>query len=222
MLRSPCGANGIARDACAHRSAAPVRRAARPAADPGTPPAASTDGAASGPAAGPPSGTASAGRADVDRPSVRRRCGADRPTDRSADLQRHVVPGCPVAVPRVHRRLLRIAQVLVRRPGGRGDRSIPPTNATSASGRRVPDDEQLLVVRGHPPDPLVEQHLGAGLVELGPEPLVLLRVELQVVRVRSPQQRPDLDPGPRQIGQDRPDRSDRREATSRPGRHASR
>ncbi len=57
----------------------------------------------------------------------------------------------------------------------------------------VLDHEQLLVVRAEPADPLVQQHLPAGLVDLVAQVLVLLGVVGQVLRVRAPDQAADLD-----------------------------
>ncbi len=107
---------------------------------------------------------------------------------RPADLQSNIVPRRPIAVPRIHRRLLRIPQM----PG------IVPALVTQIDPaheghvpRRItpmPDHEQFLMMGRQPPDPLIEQHLRTGLVELGPEQLVLLRVERQVIRMRPPEQ----------------------------------
>jgi hypothetical protein len=101
--------------------------------------------------------------------------------DRSPQLQSSIVPRRPLAVPAIHRRLLRIPEMLpviaalVRQVDTADKSDIPPRFAP------MPHDEQLLMVRGQPSYPLVEQHLGTSLVELRAEPLVLLRVELQVV-----------------------------------------
>ena len=81
------------------------------------------------------------------------------PHHRAADLQRDVVPGRTGPVAPIHRRLLRIAQMA--RVVAAAVAQVDPADERDVRGRIVamPDDEQLLVVRGQPADPLVEQHL---------------------------------------------------------------
>ena len=50
----------------------------------------------------------------------------------------------------------------------------------------VTNDDHLLVVRAAAAHALVEQRLAAGIVDLGTQPLVLLRAEARLVAVRAP------------------------------------
>ncbi len=80
---------------------------------------------------------------------------------------------------------------------------VDPADEGDVPRRLLPvlNDDQLLVVRAEPPHPLVEQHLGARLVELRAEPAVRLRVEAHALGVRAPHQPPDLDARPGEVAE---------------------
>ena len=114
--------------------------------------------------------------------------------DRPAQLEGGIVPWRAVAILGIHRRRLRVTAVVgVVAPAVA---QVDPTDECDVTLRcpAVPDDEQFLMMRGEPRQPLVEQNLAAGFVDLGPQPLVLLPAEPQVIGVRPPQQPADLDP----------------------------
>jgi hypothetical protein len=67
---------------------------------------------------------------------------------------------------------------------------------------RMPEHHQLLVVAARTFDPLVQQHLAAGLVHQLPQPPVLLLAEVRLVRVGAPQQPTDLDTAAGEVDQD--------------------
>ena len=81
-------------------------------------------------------------------------------------------------------------------------RSMPPTNATSRSGRPVAQHDDLLVVGAQRADPHVQQALAAGVLDLLAEVTVLGRAEAQPVEVRAPHQ-PPHDDAPRRRGGER-------------------
>lgn len=104
-------------------------------------------------------------------------------------------------VPRIDRSLLRIAVML---------RIVPPRVAEVDPAHKghvllrlalPPDHEELLVMRPEPADPLIEQHLPAGLVDLRAQALVLLRVEREAVRMRPPEKTSHVDPGMGEVDQ---------------------
>ena len=53
----------------------------------------------------------------------------------------------------------------------------------ASRGVGVPDDDELLVVAAHRPDPLVEQYLTAVVVDVLGQVAVLLRGELEAVQM---------------------------------------
>jgi hypothetical protein len=79
----------------------------------------------------------------------------------------------------------------------------PPNECHALAGApAMLDDDHLLVMRAESPDPLIEQDLAAARVgdlrELG----VFLLAELLLIRVRSPDQPPDIHPATRCHGDD--------------------
>jgi hypothetical protein len=115
------------------------------------------------------------------------------PDGRAADLRLHIVPRRPGPVASVQQRHLRVAEVALVvaaavaevDPAGEGHVVVEPAG--------VAQHHQLLVLGAGSPDPLVEQHLAAGVVDLVTEVEVGLLVEVRPRGVRAPQQSLHLD-----------------------------
>ncbi len=75
---------------------------------------------------------------------------------------------------------------------------VDPTDERDVGGRvlGVADDDELLVVAAHRPDPLVEQDLALVVVDVLRQVAVLLRRELEPVEVGAPEQALDHRPAP--------------------------
>ena len=137
-------------------------------------------------------------------------------------LELDVVPRRSRAVPRIELDRLLVAAVLgvvaatVAQvdPADEGDVVVGPI--------RMADHEQLLVMAAVPPDPLVEQHLAAGLVHRLHEMQVLLLAEVRLVGVRPPHEPADVDAARGQVGEDPGDLGARDRPGARRGHHASR
>jgi hypothetical protein len=102
---------------------------------------------------------------------------------RTAHLQHCVVPRCSTAETLIHGLLLWVTEVV-------GVVSTAMTQVDAAHkrdvvrcGSPVTDDHQLLVMGSEPAHSLIQQDLSARLVELSPEPIVLLSAEGEVVGV---------------------------------------